>query len=194
MISTKSSIITAFLIAILSACTAQSLETTYTSQDSRIDSYIEKLTLRLEDAEGNPILDENGKPITVKPEVVTNKGCHRVIIKEGDGDGLSASGSATIYYAGYIFTTALSGMFATNHRKTALEANWSEDMDFTPLTLSLADKNTVTGLRNALVGAKAGEECEVFFSGKYGMGKKAVGIIPANSALCYHIWIESIEN
>ncbi|MDE5889588.1 MAG: FKBP-type peptidyl-prolyl cis-trans isomerase [Bacteroidales bacterium] len=194
MISIKHCITAATALTLMFSCTTQSLETTFTSQDTRIDSYIEKIVLDLVDVEGNPILDENGNKITLKPEVVTRNGCHRVIINDGKGDGLSTEGSATIYYAGYVFTTGPSTMFATNHRETALNAKWSEDMDFEPLRVSPGDKNLVTGLRNALPGAKAGEECWIYFSGKYGFGKKAVGIIPANSAICYHIWVESIEN
>ena len=35
---------------------------------------------------------------------------------------------------------------------------------------------------------------EIIFSGKYGFGKKTFGIIPANSALLYKIWVHSISN
>ena len=52
----------------------------------------------------------------------------------------------------------------------------------------------VKGLRNGLVGVRAGEECEIIFSGKYGFGRKAFGIIPANSALLYKIWVHSISH
>jgi FKBP-type peptidyl-prolyl cis-trans isomerase len=41
---------------------------------------------------------------------------------------------------------------------------------------------------------KGGEECQILFTGKYGFGNKAFGIIPANSALVYKIWVESISN
>ena len=43
-------------------------------------------------------------------------------------------------------------------------------------------------------GVKAGEECEIIFSGKYGFGNDSFGIIPANSALLYKIWVISISN
>ena len=52
----------------------------------------------------------------------------------------------------------------------------------------------VTGLRNGLVGVKGGEECYILFSGKYGFGNKQSGTIPANSALVYHVWVESLSN
>lgn len=186
--------VTATAMLIFSACTSQSLETTFTSQDTRIDSYIENITLTLTDPDGNPMTDEDGNTITVTPEVVTSNGCHRVIINEGNGDALTSKGSATIYYAGYVFTTSPSTLFGTNHEETATAAGWSEETDFSPLRISLGDSNLVEGLRNALPGAREGEECYVFFSGRYGMGKKTFGIIPANSALCYHIWILDVEN
>jgi len=177
----------------LPSCTGQSLETTFTSQDSKIDSYIENMTLNVVDPEGNPVLDENGNPMTIKPEVVTNNGCHRVIVNEGGGDVLSAGGSANIYYAGYIFTSSPSSLFATNRKEIAEQAGW-KDAEFGLLSIDMDDKNIVTGLRNAIEGARAGEECFIFFSGKYGFGKRSYGIIPANSALCYRIWIDSVSN
>ena len=34
----------------------------------------------------------------------------------------------------------------------------------------------------------------ILFSGKFGFGNKMIGIIPANSALAYKIWVISISN
>mgnify|MGYP002512817307 CR=1 FL=1 len=39
-----------------------------------------------------------------------------------------------------------------------------------------------------------GEECEIIFSGKYGFGNDVFGIIPANSALLYKIWVVGVAN
>jgi FKBP-type peptidyl-prolyl cis-trans isomerase len=41
---------------------------------------------------------------------------------------------------------------------------------------------------------KAGEECEILFCGKYGFGNSTFGIIPANSALAFKIWVVSVSN
>lgn len=51
----------------------------------------------------------------------------------------------------------------------------------------------IEGLRNGLEGVRAGEECYIVFSGKYGYGNKVHGNIPVNSALLYHIRVLSVE-
>ena len=57
-----------------------------------------------------------------------------------------------------------------------------------------ADDGLVTGLHNGLEGVRAGEICYILFSGQYGFGKRAVGIIPGNSAILYQIRVESVSN
>lgn len=180
---------------VLSACSASSLENTYNSQESRIDSYLSGLVLTVLDEDGNPVLDEQGKPVTRKPEIIHNNGSNRAVIKDGQGEELSSNGSATIYYAGYIFENQPRKIFATNHRQTAEKENWATtETDYEPFTIDMKDKNIITGLKNGLTGVKQGEECIIVFSGKYGFGKHSLGTIPAKSALCYHIWVESIAN
>ena len=60
--------------------------------------------------------------------------------------------------------------------------------------LDMKNDQMLEGLRNGLLGVKAGEECEILFSGKYAFGKKPFGIIPANSALAFKIKIEGLSN
>ena len=50
------------------------------------------------------------------------------------------------------------------------------------------------GLKNGLIGVQAGEECEILFTAKYGYGNRTFGIIPANSALLYKIWVIGVSN
>ena len=120
-------------------------------------------------------------------------------MKEGNGDALNNTGIATIYYAGYIFSgsKSSSNLFITNHEETAKSAGWelsdSEDM-YKVYRLNMADTDLITGLKNGLIGVKSGEHCQILFSGKYAFGKKAIGIIPANSAILYEIWVEAVSN
>jgi FKBP-type peptidyl-prolyl cis-trans isomerase len=58
----------------------------------------------------------------------------------------------------------------------------------------VSEYELIPGLKAGLTGVKGGEECQIFFSGKYGFGNESVGIVPANSALVYKIWVESISN
>lgn len=173
-------------VMLSAACTSMNLETLFTTQNTRIDSYIERMTLTGYDEEGNEV--------TVKPEVITRNGCHRVIINEGDGKEITAGSTVSIEYAGYVFASAPAALFGTNRADIASAAGWSEEADLDPLSIRMNDKNLVEGLRNALPGAKKGEECFIFFSGKYGMGKKPLGVIPSNSALCYRIWVLDVQN
>ncbi len=163
------------------SCVKQKLETIYNSQESRIDKYIEKNRIS-----GTDTL-----------RVVYNGGTSRLVIKEGAGEELSSGGTIAFYYAGYIFNSSISNadLFTTNHRQSATEAGWDlSDEDAKVLTVNLQDYELIPGLKNGLTGVKGGEECQILFSGKYGFGKKQFGIVPANSALVYKIWVESISN
>lgn len=163
------------------SCVKQKLETTYNSQENRIDQYIEKNSTSGEETR----------------RVVYNDGAARLIFKEGDGDELSSNGNIAFYYAGYVFTGSLnkSNLFTTNHKESAAEAGWTlTDEDSKVLTINIKEYELIPGLKNGLIGVKGGEECQILFTGKYGFGKKAFGTVPANSALIYKIWVESVSN
>lgn len=161
------------------ACVKEKLEVTYSSQESKIDSYIEK----------NRVSD------TDTLRVVRNGGSNRLVLKEGEGQELNSQGSVSFYYAGYIFTGTPSKLFITNHQTTAESAGWSvTDPDYEIFEINMGDTELIDGLRKGLIGVKAGEECEIVFSGKYGFGNKTFGIIPANSALLYKIWVVGVSN
>lgn len=182
--------------AILSSCTKESLMNAYNNQETKIETYINSLT------KDNPDI-----------RVEHYKGSHRIVLAEGSGEKLGAKGIVAFYYAAYTFSGSLSrnNLFATNDAATAEEAGWvktGEDGQFTSgsitytegsydvkiVNMSDSGKELLEGLANGLEGVMAGEECLILFSGKYGFGGKKLGTIPANSALAYHIWVESISN
>ena len=116
---------------------------------------------------------------------------------EGTGEELRADGHLGFYYAGYTFngSVSASNMFGTNHQATAEQAGWNlTDPDYALMEINITEAKLLEGLRNGLMGVKAGEECEIIFSGKYGFGNKAFGMIPAKSALLYKIWVVSVTN
>ena len=163
------------------SCVKQKLESTYNSQENRIDQYIEKNRIS-----GTDTL-----------RVVYNGGASRLVTKEGNGPELSADGNIAFYYAGYTFSGSISNsnLFSTNHQQTATQAGWTlTEEDAKALSINMNDYNLLPGLKSGLTGVKGGEECQILFTGKYGFGNKAFGIIPANSALVYKIWVESISN
>ena len=170
-------IFAAVLILTLTSCMGSKLEQTYNNQESRIDSYI------------------SGKGEGYRS--VRNGGANRLILKEGEGEALEKSGSVSFYYVGYTFSGSFSSsnLFVTNHRETAGQAGWDlTDADYSIYEISLTDARLTTGLRDGLIGVKSGEECEILFSGKYGFGNKAFGIIPANSAQLWKIWVVGVSN
>lgn len=236
-------------LTMASACTSQSLESTFNSQEEAIADYAGGIQFTecefIQDPQ-NPEYNEDGSPVLIRSEIRTyspavtrNGGATRLTIIDGDGTPLGSSGSATIYFAGYVFdsgpaetdiTTAdidgtgetwllstpytsftvsssadgftIGGsgsargltLFATNHYATAALSGWTlSEGDFAPMTVDLGSGDLVEGLQAGLPGVRAGEVCDILFSGKYGLGKKPLGTIPANSALLYRIWVVSIS-
>ena len=177
-------VITALMLSMCS-CMKSKLEVTYNNQESKIDQYITSKMY---------VKGENG---TDTLTVVYNGGANRLVLQEGDGEELLSNGMISFYYAGYTFTNnkSASNLFTTNHEATATAAGWDlTDADYELLTIELNSADLMTGLKDGLKGVKSGEHCEILFSGKYGFGKKPIGIVSANSALLFEIWVEAVSN
>lgn len=170
----------AVLIAAPAACTRQSLETLYDTQEKTIENFV------------------NARLAADSTATVTYRdGSARVTLTAGSGDTLTTSGTVSFYYAGYTLSgtsISASNLFWTNHEATAEAAGWalSDSTVFTRETVSLSDGTLVTGLRNGLVGVQGGEECYILFSGRYGFGRHAIGTISANAPLVYHVRVHSV--
>ena len=170
-------IITVLCALALSSCVKSKLEVTYNSQESKIESYIAS------------------KGDTYRS--IRNGGANRLVTKEGEGEELQRNGFVSFYYAGYKFTGnfSASNLFVTNHQATAEQSGWNlTDADYQIYEINLGDAKLIPGLKDGLLGVRAGEECEILFSGKYGFGDEKFGIIPANSALLYKIWVVGVAN
>lgn len=171
------------LLAVLisaTSCIKEKLEETYNRQEEQIDSYISG---QLQKSESY--------------SVTYNDGASRLTTVPGEGPGLSSNGSVSFYYAGYIFNGGLnsSDLFGTNHQSTADQAGWIlTDPEYELLEINMKDSRLLDGVRKGLEGVKAGEECEIMFSGKYGFGNSTFGIIPAKSALAFKIWVVGVSN
>lgn len=164
----------------LAACTKSTIENTYNTQEVNIDNYVEKYL--------------SGNPDT---RVVYNKSVIRMVLAEGDGQQLEKGGNATVYYAGYDFSSSAmtaATLFATNNSDVAATSKWSisDESVFAPVEMKL-DGDLIEGLRLGMEGARKGEDCIILFSGKYGFGRQ-VGTIPANAALAYRIQIQDVRN
>ena len=199
-------ILLSILCIIASSCVKDKLETTYSKQETQIDAYIAKNMVVKRDStkmEVTPNTEDPTKNDTtyVKVQwedtlkVEYNKGSARLIKKEGTGDRLSEKGAVSFHYAGYIFTSQPSTLFATNDEETAKGASFTlTDADYSIFEADMTDIHLVEGLRNGLLGVRTGEECEIIFSGKYGFGNEIFGTIPVNSALLYKIWDITVSN
>ena len=170
------------LLLLAASCTGKQLETTYDKQETNIQKIIESLTKANADA-----------------TVGYNKGSAVVTTVHGEGESLAENGAVSFYYAGYIVSGSSlsnSSVFATNYDTFASSIRWNvtDSTAFRIKTVKLDEDELVEGLKNGLVGAKAGDECYVLFSGKHGFGNKKIGNIPASSALAYHLWIKSVSN
>ncbi|MBQ8854950.1 MAG: FKBP-type peptidyl-prolyl cis-trans isomerase [Bacteroidales bacterium] len=171
------SIFSAIIMALATSCVGSKLEQSYNNQESKIDSYI------------------TGKGDQYRS--VRNGGANRLVLKEGEGEELDRKGFVSFYYAGYTFSGnfSASNLFVTNHQETAEQADWNlTDADYKIYEISMAEAKLIPGLRDGLVGVKAGEECEILLSGKYGFGNEVFGMIPANSAQLWKIWVVGVAN
>lgn len=203
----KSKIILLIIVSMAAlSCVKEKLETTYSKQETQIDAYLTKARAVKRDSirlEITPNADDPTKNDTTKIkvewmdslEVVYNKGAARLIKTEGAGPALEEGGAVSFYYAGYVFTSSPSSLFATNHQETAAGAGFVlTDAEYQIYEADMRDTRMIEGLRNGLIGVKPGEECEIVFSGKYGFGDEIFGTIPVNSALLFKIWVAGVSN
>ncbi len=167
--------------AISCSCIKEKLEESYNKQEEQIDKYI------------SGALEKNESY-----KVTYNGGSSRMTTLAGEGPELSSKGSVSFYYAGYTFSgssLSASNLFGTNHQTTAEGAGWTlTDAEYSIMEISMDDSRLLEGVRNGLTGVRAGEECEILFSGKYGFGNSTFGIIPAKSALAFKIWVVGVSN
>ena len=187
------------LCIVASSCVKEKLETVYKKQETQIDSYLSKNNTAKRDS---TIVYEDGTTKdttwTENLEIVYNGGAARLIKKKGTGPKLSENGAVSFYYAGYVFksgSVSASNLFATNHQTTAETSNFKvTDPDYSLFEVDMAETELLEGLRDGLEGVRAGEECEILFTAKYGYGNRTFGIIPVNSALLYRIWVVGVSN
>lgn len=151
-------------------CTKEDRKNQLVSQEEAIDRYISSL-----------------KEVRVE----RNGGSNRIVFVEGHGaDSLAVGDSVKFYYAGYIFSNGKGPLFATNNAEVAEAEGFELSGGIEERVL--LERDLVPGLVNGLVGAKAGEQCEVVFSAKYGYDNSAVYNVPKMSPLIFEVWVESI--
>ena len=203
----KSKILILLVICLAAgSCVKEKLETFYSKQETQIDAYMTKTRVVKRDSiklEITPNADDPTKNDTTKVkvewedslDVIYNKGAVRLVKTEGTGPALEEGGAVSFYYAGYVFTSNPSSLFATNHQETAAGAGFIlTDDDYQIFEADMRSTRLLEGVRNGLIGVRSGEVCEIAFSGKYGFGDEVFGTIPVNSALLFKIWVVGVSN
>jgi FKBP-type peptidyl-prolyl cis-trans isomerase len=152
------------------SCTKEDRKLALVTQEENIDKYINNLR---------------------GVRIARNGGSNRLVFTEGRGtDSLALGDSVKFYYAGYVFSNGKGSLFATNDTLVAKKNGFEFSGGIEEKVLS--SKDMVRGLANGLVGAKAGEKCEVVFSAKYGYDNDVVYNVPKMSPLIFEIWVEGI--
>lgn len=178
-------ILTALLgVALLAACTRESLQSTYDKQATYIDNFITS-TLQ---SDTNATLTRNGGACRINLHDTLDAG----------RDSLRPGGKAALYYGCFLLTGATvstSNLVATNLRELADAAKWElSDTTIYKLDTIVLDKSLVPGLMDGLAGVQPLDEGYILFTGQHGFGNVQRGTIPARSALAYYFWIENISN
>lgn len=170
-------------LSLAGACTKQALKTTYDRQTTNIENFV---STRMK-SDTNATLVKTG-------------GSFRLTMHDtlGLADSLDWDGQVVLSYACYILSSSSvssANLVATNVKSVARSAGWnlSDTTGFGLDTLRL-DKTLIEGLRNGLWGVQPGDEAFILFTGEFGFENRERGTIPANSALVYQVWIESIKN
>lgn len=152
------------------SCTKEDRNNTIVNQEESIDRYISSLD---------------------DVRVVRNGGSNRIVYTEGMGtDSLAIGDSVKFYYAGYVFSNGKGTLFATNNPQIAQEKDFPLSGDIEERILN--EGSLISGLANGLIGAKAGEKCDIVFSAKYGFGNTVVYNVPKLTPLIFEVWVEGI--
>ena len=158
------------LCLVLFSCTKEDRNLMLVTQEENIDKYITSLR---------------------GVRIARNGGSNRLVYTEGKGrDSLALGDSVRFYYAGYVFSNGKGALFATNDTLTAEKNKFVLSGGIE--TKVLSSKEMLGGLANGLVGAKAGEKCDIVFSAKYGFDNDIVYNVPKMSPLIFEVWVEGI--
>ena len=148
------------------SCSKKALDTVYSSQEKNIASLVSTLS---------------GSDSTAKVEQLD--GVTRITVVQG-GHYINSS------------SLNVSNLFFTNNASYADRLKWSvtDTTVFQPLSVDLQQGDLLEGLRKGLPGVRAGDECYLLFTGRYGFGKGRMGTVPVHAALAYHLWVQSVDN
>jgi len=161
--------------AVLLSCSANEKQNTIIRQEENIDKYLSS---------------------TFKDSVVIRRnGSNRVVYKPSLSQNVLEYGDTVyMYYAGFVFESRPTVLFATNWESVAQEQGFElTDMDKSILVVPYNEHSLIQGLNDGLYGIREGEGAVIVFSAKYGFGDSSVYAVPALSALLYQVLILKID-
>jgi len=112
-------------------------------------------------------------------EIVRYEGVVRVVLADNliTQTVIEPGDSAFLYLIGYIFD------------KNGPESRFTVDSSM----VRVGKGDLITGLDRGLIGARLGQESLIFFPAHLGYGKKALGLVPENSALMFNLLVSEIK-
>jgi hypothetical protein len=169
----KEILISIMVMILLFSCNSDR-ETTITSQEAKIDSYI-----------SSKFADST---------IVRNNGSNRIVLERNiAADSLVFGDSLHYYYAGYVFSSSPSSLFATNVESVAQHYSFNlTDSDFSVKKILFTENSMISGLVSGFQNVREGEHCIILFSAKYGFYNSKVYNIPKLSALAYEVWVDKV--
>ena len=109
---------------------------------------------------------------------------HLKILKEGLPDGISpmATDTAVVAYKGLLIN------------KTVFDGSYDNNFmdDFTQATYRTALSAVINGWTTALLHMREGERVELYIPANLGYGTTAKETIPANSTLCFELYLDKV--
>ncbi len=160
---------------ILFSCSSNEKQNAIIKQEENIDKYLST---------------------TFKDSVVIRRnGSNRVVTRVSPaGNVLEYGDTIYMYYAGWVFNSRPTTLFATNWESVARNNNFVlTDSNWTILKACYDEHSFIPGLNDGLYGIREGEDAVIVFSAKYGFGDSAVGLVPALSALLYEVLVIRID-
>ena len=112
-------------------------------------------------------------------EIVRYEGVVRVVLADSLAvqTVIEPGDSAYLYLAGYVFGNK------------GPESRFTVDSGM----VRVGKGDLITGLDRGLIGARLGQESLILFPAQLGYGKKALGLVPENSALMFDLFVAGIK-
>lgn len=164
----------------LVACEKDKEAENISSQETTINSYWDRVEV-------------NGTTVFEK-KVVDD--IYRIVLQEGDKQGIAAGDTVSFYYTGAILTAnglETSNIFDTNKADVAKGLGLSNADQLKVCEDVVGEGRFIDGLDKGLLLMSKGETAQIIFTSKHGYGNDASSIIPKYSPIIFEITIADVK-